>query len=262
MREFFHYFFGKGDEVEFVNFSLAHFLPIVIVALIIFLIFKFRTNIKNYKHEDRIRMTLAFVLIVCEMSYFWRLVGIPELNPNPHEHLPITICGWAIIFCSYLLVTKNQTLYDFAYFWVFSGTIFALITPTVITYTGPTRFRYYQFWGEHLFGYLAIFYMTFVHGMRPNVKSLVKSYCLLIVLAGIAFVANQTMGPGANYLFMAELEETKSLLNYLPKNFVLRVLLMAFVVSILFVLSYLPWVYTNKKNKNNEENRVLEEVIV
>ena len=30
MKDFFHYFFGKGDEVEFRNFTLAHFLPILI----------------------------------------------------------------------------------------------------------------------------------------------------------------------------------------------------------------------------------------
>ena len=54
------------------------------------------------------------------MSYFWRLVGITELNANPIDHLPITICGWTVVFCSYLVVTKNQTLYDIAYFWLFS----------------------------------------------------------------------------------------------------------------------------------------------
>ena len=45
---------------------------------------------------------------------------------------------------------------------LFAGTIFALITPTVITYTGPTRFRYYQFWLEHTLGYISIFYMIFI----------------------------------------------------------------------------------------------------
>ena len=60
---------------------------------------------------------------------------------------------------------------------------FALITPTVITYTGPTRFRYYQFWVEHTLGYIAIFYMIFVHKMRPTVRSAIKSYIALAVLA-------------------------------------------------------------------------------
>ena len=83
------------------------------------------------------------------MSYFWRLVGVPALEPNPVDHLPITVCGWAVVFASFMVVGKSQTLFDLCYFWTLGGSIFALITPTVLTYTGPTRYRYYQFWLEH-----------------------------------------------------------------------------------------------------------------
>ena len=159
MKEFFAYFFGKGDEVEFRNFTLAHILPILLMIVVIVLVYVFRNKLRNSKHEKNLRLALALVMIVCEMSYFWRLVGVPSLGANPEDHLPITLCGWGVIFGSYMLVTKNQTLFDIPYFWLFSGTIFALITPTVITYTGPTRFRYYQFWLEHTTGYIAVFYM-------------------------------------------------------------------------------------------------------
>ncbi len=249
MADFFHYFFGKGETEEFTNFTLPHFLPILVAAGIIYLIYRFRKNIREMKKEHIFRYVLAFMLIVCEMSYFWRLVGVPELEPNPVDHLPITVCGWAVIFCSYMLVGKNQTLFDIAYFWVFAGTIFALITPTVITYTGPTRFRYYQFWGEHLLGYVAIFYMMFVHGMRPTWKSFFKSYGCLAVLAVVAYMANSIIGPGANYLFMAKPEDTPSILDFLPPNFALRLVVMVAVVTVLFVLAYLPWLIKDRKKK-------------
>ena len=170
MKDFFIYFFGQGETVEFTNFSFAHFAPILMMVAVILLTFRFKDTLRTCKQEENIRHVLAFVMIICEMSYFWRLVGVPALKPNPVDHLPITVCGWSVIFCSYMLVGKKQTLFDIAYFWLFSGTIFALITPTVITYTGPTRYRYYQFWLEHTLGYVAIFYMINVHNMRPTVK--------------------------------------------------------------------------------------------
>ena len=247
LKEIIVYFFGQGQEIEFKNFTLAHFLPIIIMAVIIYFIYRYREQLRNYKYEKNIRMVMAFLLIICEMSYYWRLVGVPSLNPNPHEHLPISVCGWAIICGSYLLVTKSQSLFDVTYFFLFSGTIFALATPTVISYCGPTRFRYYQFWGEHLFSYMAVFYMIFVHKMRPAAKSFVRAYICLAVLAVIAFIANQMLGAGANYLFMAELEETASILNFLPKNYALRVLLMAGAITLCFVLAYLPWFFKDKK---------------
>ena len=247
MKEFFAYFFGKGDEVEFENFTFAHFAPIILMIAIILLTYFFRDKIRGFKHEEKIRYTMAFMMIVSEMSYFWRLVGITSLNPNPVDHLPITVCGWAIVFCSYMVIGKSQTLYDISYFWLFSGTIFALITPTVITFTGPTRYRFYQFWVEHTMGYIAIFYMTFIHGMRPTIKSAIKSYVSLAILAVIAFSANEIIGPGANYLYMARPESTPSILDFLPPILAVRIIIMALAVTLLFVLSYLPWYFKDRK---------------
>lgn len=264
MEKFFKHFFGAADPngpYEFKNFSLAHFLPILVAAGVIYLIFRYRKNLREYKHEDKIRMALAFTLIITEMSYFWRLVGVPSLNANPYEHLPITICGWAIIFSSVLVTTKSQSLYDICYFWVFSGTIFALITPTVINFTGPTRFRYYQFWMEHLLGYVTIFYMTFVHKMRPNIKSIFKSYGMLAILGGVAIFANLLLDSyapelyehdAANYLFMAKSEAQSPLLEILPKSYPVRVLTMALVVATLFCVSYLPWFFMDRSAKKKQ----------
>lgn len=243
------YFFGAGETEEFHNFSLAHFLPIILMVVVILLIYRFREPLRNWKHEPKLRMVLAFVLIISEMSYFWRLVGVPSLGANPIDHLPITVCGWTVVFCSYLAVTKSQSLFDISYFWLFSGTVFALITPTVISFTGPTRFRFYQFWAEHTLGYITIFYMIFVHRMRPTLRSAVKAYAALGVLAVVAYAANTILGPGANYLFMAKPESTPSILDILPPNFALRLLIMAGAITLMFFLSYLPWLVRDLRAK-------------
>ena len=249
MKEFFQYFFGQGAEIEFTNFSLAHFLPILLMVAVILVIRHFRDRIRDAAWEENLRYVLAFALIITEMSYFWRLVGVPALNPNPVDHLPITVCGWAVIFSSFMIVGKKQTLFDIVYFWLFSGTVFALITPTVISYTGPTRFRYYQFWMEHTLGYVAVVYLIFVHGMRPTWRSMAKSYIALVVLGVIAFFTNRLIGPGANYLFMAKPEDTPSVLDILPPNFVLRLVVMAGVVTVMFFLAYAPWYLKDRKEK-------------
>lgn len=249
MKEFLHYFFGQGDTAEFQNFSIAHFAPILLTVAVILLIYRFRNTLRDLKHEKSIRFALAFALIVSEMSYYWRLIGMPELGPNPVDHLPITVCGWAVVFASYMVVSNSQSLFDIVYFWLFSGSVFALITPTVITYTGPTRFRYYQFWFEHTLGYIAVFYMIFVHKMRPTIRSAIKSYSLFAVLAAVAYFANRIIGPGANYLFMARPEDTPSILDILPPNFILRLFIMAAAVTLLFFLAYLPWLIKDRKAK-------------
>jgi hypothetical integral membrane protein (TIGR02206 family) len=249
MRDFIHHFFGQGTQVEFENFTLAHFLPLLVTAGVIFLIWQFREKLRGFEKERYFRYVLAFMLILSDMSYYWRLVGMPELGPNPIDHLPVTVCGWAVIFASYMVVGKSQKLFDIVYFWLFCGSVFALITPTVITYTGPTRFRYYQFWLEHTLGYVAVFYMIFVHGMRPTIKSAVRSWSCLAVLGVIAYCTNRYLGPGANYLFLAKPEDTPSVLDILPPNFVLRTLIMVAVITTLYFVAYLPWFLKDRKTK-------------
>lgn len=249
MKEFFQYFFGKGEEVEFVNFTMAHLLPILVMIGMICLIYRFRDRLHQSKWDKYLRYILAYALLISELSYYWRLVGIPSLEPNPVDHLPITVCGWVAIFSCLMLVGKSQSLFDICYFWLFSGSIFALVTPTVISYTGPTRFRYYQFWAQHTLGYVAVFYMIFVHKLRPTIKSAVKAYIMLVIMAVIAYFANQIVGPGANYLYMARPEDTPSILDILPPNFALRVGIMALVVTVMFSLSYLPWYLMDRKKK-------------
>ena len=98
-------------------------------------------------------------------------------------------------------------------------------------------------------GYVAVFYMIFIHGMRPTIKSAFKSYGALAVLAVIAYFSNVAIGNGANYLFLAKPEDTPSILDILPPNFGLRLLIMAAAVTALFFLSYLPWLLMDRKKK-------------
>ena len=255
MKEFLLYFLGQGTEVEFQNFTFTHLVPILVAAGLIFVIYRCRNQIGAWRHESALRHALAFILIISEMSYYWRLVAIPSLGPNPVDNLPIAVCGWAAIFGSYMVVGKSQKLFDICYFWLLSGSLFALLTPTVLTYAGPTRFRFYQFWTEHTMGYVAIFYMIFVHKMRPTVRSIPRAWVALAVLAVIAYFTNQLVGPGANYLFMARPESTPSVLDILPPNFALRITIMAVVITAMMFLAYLPWYLKDRKaQKQTAEN--------
>ena len=247
MKEMLTYFFGEGSTPEFALFTPAHFAPVLVMLAVIFLLRKKQDAIRVSPHEEKLRYILAFALLIADMGYYWRLAGAPWLAVGPAENLPIGVCGWAAVFCSFMLVGKCQSLFDISYFWLLSGSLFALLTPTPLTYTGPTRFRYYQFWADHTLGYIAIFYMIFIHGMRPTVRSAVKSYCALVAMCLIAYWVN-TMVPGANYLFLARPEAAPSVLDILPPNFVLRTAIMVAVITAMYGLAYLPWYLKDKKS--------------
>lgn len=253
LKEMLMHFFGQGSTQEFLLFTPAHIIPIVLLLVALYFLYKYRDIIRNSKYETNIRYIIGFALIICDMSYYWRLASCPWLSNGPAEHLPIGVCAWSIIFSSYMIIGKSQKLFDIVYFWLLSGSLFALLTPTPLTFCGPTRFRYYQFWLEHTLGYIAIFYMIFVHRMRPNFRSIIRSYCTLMGLAFFAAWVN-SMIPGANYLYMARPESAPSILDILPPNYILRVSIIILVISLMFGLAYLPWYLKDKKEKQNNTN--------
>ena len=75
MKEFLKYFFGKGEEIEFTNFSLAHFLPIILMIAVIICFKVFEDKIRNYKNERIFRYIIAFGL------EFIGTVGTNECHP-------------------------------------------------------------------------------------------------------------------------------------------------------------------------------------
>ncbi len=247
MKDFLTYFFGAGTEPEFAIFTFAHFAPIILLLAVIFLMYRCRDALRESKYETNFRYILGFALIICDMSYYWRLAAGPWLSGGPAENLPIGVCGWSVIFCAFMMIGKSQRLFDIAYFWLLTGSIFALITPTPLTFCGPTRFRYYQFWLEHTLGYVAIFYMIFVHRMRPNIRSMIRSYGALLAFAAFAAWVNNYLIPGANYLYMARPESAPSVLDILPPNYGLRVTVIVAVITLMFLLAYLPWYLKDRK---------------
>ena len=91
--------------------------------------------------------------------------------------------------------------------------------------------------------------MIFIHKMRPNLRSLFRSYCTLLILSALATWVN-SMIPGANYLYMARPESAPSVLDILPPHYGLRIAIMMAVITTMFGLAYLPWYIKDHKSHN------------
>ena len=107
-RFFSNGFFGYGAEGNFKMFSLAHFIPLILFGVSIFLIWKFRNFFKNWKFEENFRFIWAAVMIFIEMSYFWRLLyvgssDVGEIN-SLLDKLPLQVCEWTCIISCFMFV--------------------------------------------------------------------------------------------------------------------------------------------------------------
>ncbi len=245
-------FFGYSDEPIFEYFSFAHFLPLIILGLGIFLIYRFRDKLRAWRHEDTFRTIIGAWLIFNECSYYWRLLYVGNSNDGTQmmTFLPLEVCEWTAFIAAFMLLKKNKHLYDIAFYITLTLGLIPLFTPAVITRTGLGHYRYYAFWVEHIVPMLGVFYMTFVHGFRPDYKKLYKPFAFLAVLACFAIYANRHI-PDANYMYLAAGTPGDSLANVLPSNIWARLAVAFGILCVLFALVSLPQIIKEVKAKRS-----------
>ena len=236
-------FFGYGEPGNFKYFSFWHFLPIALLVVAIILTYKNQEKIRNWKYEERFRYILTFTMMIVEMSYFWRLLYVgDELGNNSLlVKLPLQVCQWSLISCIYMILNKNQKLFDICFYVCLILGVAACLTPTVIIRTGPSYYRYYQFFLEHELPIFAVFYMIFIHKLRPTYKGLYFVLFLLIMMAFLCIYVNNHV-QGANFMYLAGFQEGvtsgDNIINYLPKNQYVRMACLTVIVLILFNILY------------------------
>ena len=255
-------FLGYGEKGDFKYFSLAHFLPIVLLIAAIVLTYVFRDKIKNYKYEKYIRYSLAFLMMLVEMSYYWRMLY--SGNPNREDllsHFPIQVCTISALLTVFLLTTESKQLFDYLAYVVLTLGMVPLITPAVIMNTGPRYYRYYQFFLEHLIPIYSVFYFMFIKDRKIELKNIWKPFVLLVPFGLIAVILNSNI-EGANYFYLGTQTDGASIANIMPNNIVLKCFIYAAITISLFLIlygiyylvNYLVNKYRNKDKEIEEEN--------
>ena len=243
-------FFGYSETPVFKYFSFAHLLPIALLIAGIFLTYRYKDKLKSWKHEDAFRTLMGVLLIFNECSYYWRLlyVGNSQDGTQMMTFLPLEVCEWTAYIAAFMLLKKNKHLYDIAFYITLTLGLIPLFTPAVIMRVGFGHFRYYSFWFEHIVPILGVFYMTFVHGWRPDFRKVYKPFAMLSVLAVFAIYANLHI-PDANYMYLAAGTAGDSLANVLPANIWARLAVAFLIVSVLFTLVSLPQIIREIRGK-------------
>ena len=105
------YFARDYHGAPFVLFGTVHILTLVVVGLFIAGLTLFRGASEIVR--TRVRWTLAIVLVLNEIA--WHVWNIAIGTWNIQNMLPLQLCNVLIWLEAYMLLTKNYTIYEFAY---------------------------------------------------------------------------------------------------------------------------------------------------
>ena len=241
-------FFGYGESGDFKQWTLMHFAPIAIAIIAIVLIGIFRNKLKNWKYEKDFRFIFAFVMIICEMSYFWRLIYVGPVSTYVEKsmmtRLPLQICQWTLIATTFMMMRKSKLLFSMCFFLTMSVGLLPMLMPAVITNTGPSYYRYYQYWCEHLLPVVGVYYMLFVHDFEPKWTGIPAALAMLILIAIPAIYCNSII-PEADYLYLKH--DQYPMLSFLPDSPYLTLAIYCAIIIPLFAADLLIYRLVTKK---------------
>lgn len=243
-------FFGYGEEGNFRQWSLAHFIPILVMIGVIVLIGKNRIALKSFKQEEELRFGFIAVMILCEMSYFWRLLYCGPANPTVHNmlgYLPLQVCQWSLLLTSFCAAKKSKTLFSVCFFLTHTFGLLPLLFPAVITITGPAYYRYYQFWGEHILPIIAVYYMLFVHEFEVKLSTGIIGILIFLVFLGVPAIYVNRHVNSANYLYLKP--DKYEMLNFLPKSELVMAALYLAAAALLCAIVYTIYRAVRKQKK-------------
>lgn len=229
----------------FVLFSKQHIITLLIILLLLICLFYFRNFINNKKKVDLfIRTLLILSMLTVEFLLYGWLIKTNQWDWG--DSLPLQLCGISMYLSCYTLITKNYKIYEIIYFWGLAGAIQAVLTPD-IKYSFP-HFKYIQFFITHGGIIISICYMTFIFGYTPTLRSLLKSFLYLILLAIPIYLLDYVIK--GNYLFLRAKPTGANLLDFFgPWPYYLIVLVLILIPY--FLILYLPIHFFNKKLKIN-----------
>jgi hypothetical integral membrane protein (TIGR02206 family) len=236
-------FFGK-DFIDgpFVLFSTQHLFAILGIILVGTLIILTQRRAAP-QQRLRIRWVMAILLVANEtMWHIWNF-SIGEWSIQ--TMLPLHLCSVLVWLCAYMLVTKNRTIYEFAYLIGIAGALQAVLTPDLGQYAFP-HFRYFQVFLSHGLIIISALYFTLVEGFRPTWSSVKRVAIYGNIYFLFVFVLNFIIG--SNYLFIAHKPETASLLDVLPP-WPYYLLIIELLAAFFILLFYSPFAIKDKFKK-------------
>jgi hypothetical integral membrane protein (TIGR02206 family) len=194
-------FFFDERYATFEPFSVAHLVPVVLVAALVVLVVVFRRRLRESPRFDRFfRMFFAVVTVAMEFTFnIWVIVR----GGSAAVFLPFGLCTLSMYLTAIALVTRSDRLAKIVYPWAVSGALLSLVVAD-LGYTFP-HFRYFHYFGNHGMFLVANVYMAATSKKPFRYRDLLLSCGILLAIAVPMYFYD--VASGSNHMFLVALPE-------------------------------------------------------
>jgi hypothetical integral membrane protein (TIGR02206 family) len=150
--------------------------------------------------------------------------------------LPLYLCSLLGILIPIYTYYRNYWMFEILVFWIIAGTLQGVITPDIAE--GLPSLDYFRYWIVHLGLLLVIFYSIFVFQLKPQLKSVFKSFFALQVYVVLMMGVNYLLD--ANYFYLNRKPESTSVLDYFGE-WPYYIVVCQLIIIPLFLIIYVPF---------------------
>jgi hypothetical integral membrane protein (TIGR02206 family) len=236
------------DWIEhFEPFSAVHAATVVLSALLWLLLTRTALRLRGGAREGAWRRGLAGVLLGV-----WLAVNCPQLLPAYYvasENLPLHPCDLVGLLAPYAIWTRRRLAYAVLYFWGIGFTLQAILTPELSD--GPGSPWFWAFWLPHAAIFGAAVYIVVVEGFVPTWRDCLRAY--QVALLYLALLVPFNLATGFNYGYLGRANPRTASLLDLFGPWPWRLIVLAALTALGFVLLQLPWALRARRDPLSTE---------
>ena len=195
--------------------------------------------------ESRLRGALAWIALLG-----WVFMQVWYLLPAHRDwsvSLPLHICDIAALLMPFVLWGGSRWMRSLLYFWGFAFTTHGFITPVLDV--GPDHVKFWLFWFNHSVVFGGAVYDVVVLGYRPTARDLLTAIAITVCYVAVVLPIN--LIAGWNYGFVGNTAPAVPTLIDALGLWPLRLVWIALLGIVVFVLLWLPWkIKFNKEGSN------------
>ena len=226
---------------DFILFGRQHLFVLLLMVLFARFLPVFAKKYLNKNQQLWLSRSMAVFISVWVLLYIVIRGWLGDFDYK--TDLPLDICNIVGLILPVLMWNPSSRIHEILYFRILGGTIQAIVTPHL--FNGFPNFIFFKYWFVHIGLVIYAIYITVVFDIKPEIRSLWRSFLALQVYILIVFFLNMLLG--SNYIYVLQKPPTASVLDYFGP-WPVYIFVCELIALVLFFLVYLPVGYSFRKN--------------
>lgn len=227
---------------DFTLFGNQHLIALTTMLILCIALPYFAKRFFNPKQQLSVARGMAIIICFWVIAYPSILLWLGDFSYK--TDLPFDLCNIMGLFLPFLMWRPSYRVHEILYFWIFAGTLQAVLTPHL--FNGFPNFIFIKYWLVHAGLIVFAVYITSVFDLKPTLKSIWRSFLYLQVYIAFMMIVNFILG--SNYVYVLHKPPTASILDLLGP-WPWYVLVCELGGLLIFFLAWLPLGLTQRKKK-------------